>query len=97
MADSKSARIDEVRYDQNTLETSNSTTGISEAIYDGISNLDKVSDIAVDYLGHVYWTVSSGGKEKGVIMRAKADQANPSSVRAVSKILDAADNLCYEN
>ena len=97
VADTESARIDEIKYSGHVRQLANSEIGLVKTLYseEDVSSLAKVTSLAVDYLGNLFWTTSSQGKTQGAVMEASADSPNPASAKIVSKLLASAGSLCY--
>lgn len=96
VADTLAERIDQVQYDARTLDLANTVSGVTSQVYEGLANFDKLTALAVDKTGEIYWTVSEGGSTDGSIVRARADDPKTTSIRKVSMALDGAHDLAYE-
>lgn len=46
--------------------------------------MEFVTSLAVDYLGNIFWSVREDGIADGMIMRAPADEPNPTATKIIS-------------
>ena len=95
IADTGAKTIDSIQYDHRELDKSKDDIGLVETLYHQVHNLEYVTSLAVDFMGNIFWSLEENGLEDGVIMRAPADDPNPTAAKIISKTLDAAYSLCY--
>ncbi len=67
VAETSDKRIDSISYTPKVLEVSNSEIGLTSTIYKGLSGLNHVTSLTVDYLGNILWSTSKDGQSKGAI------------------------------
>lgn len=77
IADSGLNRLVAVSYAPELLL--NNRAGVKRFIYENVG-LDKVSALAVNLYGRIFWANSDGGKANGVIISAVADAPSNSSI-----------------
>lgn len=94
IADTGNKRIATFRYSPE-LVTMTKSIGKVTNIYDNVSSLDKISSLAVNLYGKLFWTNKANGKTDGTLVSAVADKPDSKSLKVLSDAFDEAFSLYY--
>lgn len=73
----------------------NNQAGLTRFIYENVG-LTKVSSLAVNLYGRIFWANSEQGKTEGAIFSAVADQPDKSSIQPESKLFESVRSIYYK-